>query len=253
MNPVLVGVGVFVFALGGALLGMWARSRLPDDHFSEGTKDTVKLGIGLVATMTALVLGLITASAKNSFDAVDGAIKQAAVQLLTLDRTLARYGPETREIRTAMKQAVGRKIDSVWARDPSSATGFDPAGSAAGMEALLDSIGALKPGNEEQRRLQARARDISEALLSERWLAVSDESSSISLVFLVILAFWLTITFASFGLFAPRNGTVKVMFALSALSVASAVFIVLEMDRPLEGLIKLPPDALRAAYERMNL
>ena len=80
------------------------------------------------------------------------------------------------------------------------------------MEALLDSIGTLKPGNDEQRRLQARARDISEALLTERWLAVSDDSSSIPLVFLVILAFWLTITFASFGLFAPRNGTVVAIF-----------------------------------------
>jgi Protein of unknown function (DUF4239) len=253
VNPVPVGVGVFVCALGGALFGIWVRSRLPQDHIGDATKDTVKLGIGLVATMTALVLGLITASAKNSFDAVDGAIKHTAVQLLTLDRTLARYGPETREIRTAMKQALGRKIDAVWPRESASASGFDPAGTAGSMEALLDSIGTLKPGNDEQRRLQARARDISESLLAERWLAVSDDSSSIPLVFLVILALWLTITFASFGLFAPRNGTVVAIFTLSALSVASAVFMVLEMDRPLEGLIKVPPDALRHAYERMNL
>jgi hypothetical protein len=232
---------------------MWVRSRLPHEHFSNETKDTVKLGIGLVATMTALVLGLITASAKNSFDAVDAAIKHAAVELLTLDRTLARYGPETREIRAAMKEALGRKIETTWPRDPASPARIDPAESVGSMESLAVSIGTLKPGNDEQRRLQERARDLTEALLTQRWLAVSDDASAIPLVFLLILALWLTISFVSFGLFAPQNGTVITMFVLSALSVASAVFIVLEMDRPLDGLIRVAPDALIRAYERMNL
>jgi Protein of unknown function (DUF4239) len=252
MNPVLNGTVVFVCTFGGAMLGLWLRARLPDNHVTEATKDTVKLGIGLVATMTALVLGLVTASAKNSFDSVDTAVKHTAIDILTLDRVLARYGPETKEIRTAMKSSLGRKIDQMWPQERSQMRQLDPTESASTMEALLDGVRKLTPRDDEQRRLQARAGDISESLLATRWLAVADGTTSIPSVFLGILVLWLTTIFASFGLFAPRNATVMTVLFLCALSVGSAVFLVLEMDRPLDGLIKVSPDPLRYAYERLN-
>jgi hypothetical protein len=252
MNPVLNGTVVFVCTFGGAMLGLWLRARLPDNHVTEATKDTVKLGIGLVATMTALVLGLVTASAKNSFDSVDTAVKHTAIDILTLDRVLARYGPETKEIRTAMKSSLGRKIDQMWPQERSQMRQLDPTESASTMEALLDGVRKLTPRDDEQRRLQARAGDISETLLATRWLAVADGTTSIPSVFLGILVLWLTTIFASFGLFAPRNATVMTVLFLCALSVGSAVFLVLEMDRPLDGLIKVSPDPLRYAYERLN-
>jgi hypothetical protein len=95
MSPSIVGVIVFACTLGGSLAGFWLRARLPERHLDDASRDTVKVGIGLVATMTALVLGLVTASAKSSFDAADTAVKHTAMDLLTLDRLLARYGPET--------------------------------------------------------------------------------------------------------------------------------------------------------------
>jgi len=113
MNPTKIGIITFAFAFGGVLLGMWLRSALPKHHLDAESKDTVKLGIGLIATMTALILGLVTASAKSSFDAVDNAVAATAVQLLALDRALARYGPETGEIRKQLKQALGERIDMI--------------------------------------------------------------------------------------------------------------------------------------------
>ena len=98
MNALGIAALAFAAALGGALGGMWLRARLPAEHISEATKDTVKLGIGLVATMTALVLGLVTASAKSSFDGLDAAVRHTALDILTLDRVLARYGPEAAPI-----------------------------------------------------------------------------------------------------------------------------------------------------------
>jgi hypothetical protein len=252
VNPVVIGVVVFGCTFGGALLGLWLRTQLPDHHVTDASKDTVKLGIGLVATMTALVLGLVTASAKNSFDTADTAVKHTAIDILTLDRVLARYGPETREIRAAMKNALGHKIDQLWPRERSQLPRLDQPESAASMEVLLDGVRKLTPRDDEQRRLQARAGDISETLLATRWLAVTDETTSIPPVFLGILVLWLTTIFASFGLFAPRNGTVVAVLLLCAMSVGSAVFLVLEMDRPLEGLIKVSPDPLRYAYEQLN-
>ncbi len=113
MNPALVGLIVFVCTLAGALVGMRLRTRLPDHHFSGESRDTVKLCVGLVATMTALVLGLVTASAKEHFDTLNTAVNHTAVDLLTLDRLLARYGPETREIRLDLQRAVALRIDKL--------------------------------------------------------------------------------------------------------------------------------------------
>ena len=252
MNPILIAAVVLAFTFGGALLGLWIRTKLPEHHVIDATKDTVKLGIGMVATMTALVLGLVTASAKNSFDSVDSAVKHTAIDLLTLDRLLARYGPEAAPTRAALKTAVGGKIEQLWPKDASKSPQVDPAPSGVALESLVDSIRTLTPQNDAQRRLQSRALDLGESLLTTRWLAVADQTTSIPFAFLVILLFWLLIIFASFGLFAPRNGTVVVVLFVCALSVAGAVFLVLEMDRPLEGLIKVSPDPLRFAHERMN-
>jgi hypothetical protein len=252
MDPILIAAVVFAFTFGGALLGLWMRAKLPDHHMTDATKDTVKLGIGMVATMTALVLGLVTASAKNSFDSVDTAVKHTAIDLLTLDRLLARYGPEATPTRAALKAAVGRKIEQQWPRDGSKPVQVDPVSSGAPLEGLVEGIRSLTPRDDAQRHLQARALDLGESLLTTRWLAVADQSTSIPLAFLVVLLSWLMIIFASFGLFAPRNATVVVVFVLCALSVAGAVFLVLEMDRPLEGLIRVSPEPLRHALAKLN-
>lgn len=254
MNPTKIGIITFAFAFGGVVLGLWLRSALPKHHLDEDSKDSVKLGIGLIATMTALVLGLVTASAKSSFDAVDNAVKETAVQLLALDRVLARYGPETGQIRGQLKQAVGERIDMIWPSDSSRPRALDPtaSGMAPRVEALADAIRSLKPHDDLQRALQTRAVDLAEALLQARWLATAGSEASVPLPFLVVLLFWLTVTFASFGLFAPRNGTVIVVLFVCALSIGGALFLVLELDGPFDGLLRVSPDPLRFAYTHIN-
>jgi hypothetical protein len=250
----IVGSIVFTFTFAGALLGMWLRAALPTHWLDAESRDTVKVGIGLIATMTALVLGLVTASAKGSFDAVDTAVKQSATQVLALDRLLARYGAETGEIRKGLQRAVGARIDMIWGHGASKPANLDPMSSGAGLgaERLADAIRGLKPHDDSQRALQARALDLAEALLQSRWLAMAGTGTSIPVPFLAVLLFWLTITFASFGLFAPRNAMVVAVLFVCSLSVSSAVFLVLEMDGPFDGLLKVSPDPLRYAHARLN-
>lgn len=250
-DPIVIGLLALACTFGGALAGMWIRGRLPDHHLADASKDTVKVGIGLVATMTALVLGLVTASAKNAFDTVDAAVKHTAMELLTLDRALARYGPESRPIRAELKELVGRKIEAIWPQDSASPS-LDPAGSSASIEGVVEKVRLLTPRDESQKHLQNRAVDLGESLLATRWLAVSLGSASVPVPFLLLLQCWLGIIFMSFGLFAPGNPTVIAVLLLCSLSVAGAQFILLEMDRPLEGLIKVSPEPLRYAYERLN-
>ena len=254
MSPIVVGLVVFVSTFGGALAGNRLRRMLPEHHLDDASKDTVKLGIGLVATMTALVLGLVTASAKSSFDAIDTAVKHTAMDLLTLDRVLARYGPETAQIRGGLQQAVAKRVDMIWPSDSSRGADLDPLDSATSsqVERLADAIRALSPADDAHRSLQSRALGIAEGLLHDRWLVSAGGGTSVPLPFLVVLLFWLTITFASFGLFAPRNSTVIAVLLVCALSVASAVFLILEMDGPFDGLLKVSADPLRYAVTSLN-
>ena len=150
MSPTLIGLIVFLFTFVGALFGAWVRASLPRHHVEADSKDTIKVAIGLIATMTALVLGLVTASSKSSFDAVDDAVKQTATEVLVLDRTLARYGPETKEIRNHLHQAVSARVDAIWPEGAVRPISLDPmrSGAATTSEGLADVI----------RQLQAKGR-----------------------------------------------------------------------------------------------
>jgi hypothetical protein len=253
MNPTIIGMIVFTCALGGALSGMWLRTALPGHHLDDSAKDTVKLGIGLISVMTALVLGLVTASAKSSYDAMDKAVKDTAVDILVLDRTLARYGSETAEIRKSLKNLVGVRIDVIWPQDSSKPANLDPIHSDGGLgaEGLAHAIRGLKPSDGFQQSLRSRALDLVEALLQTRWIVARTETA-IPFLFLGILMFWLTIIFLSFGLFAPRNATLIVFLIVCAMSVGAAVFLLLEMGTPFDGLLKISADPLRYAFQHLN-
>src|SRR5579863_6571692 len=97
MSEMAIAWVVFGCVFGGALLGMFLRRSLPESHFSGETKDVVKVAIALIATMAALVLGLLISSAKSAYDTRNGALMQMSVDILMLDRGLAHYGPETKD------------------------------------------------------------------------------------------------------------------------------------------------------------
>src|SRR5262249_22287173 len=153
------------------------------------------------------------------------AARDTSAEMLTLDRLLERYGPETAPLREALKRTVASRIELIWPKDPTSSNRPDPMrrGAANPGEQLADGIRTLAPHDDTQRALQARAIEIAESLLETRWLVFAGNGSSVPTVFLVVLVFWLTITFASFGMLGPtRNATVVVVLLVCALSVGSA-------------------------------
>ena len=252
MNPTLIGIIVFACTLGGVLLGMWLRTVLPEQHLNNESRDTVRLGAGLIATMTALVLGLVTASAKSSFDTMSTTVKTTAVDILTFDRLLARYGSETREIRGTLQDITASRVDMIWPEGSSRPTVVDPLGTAAAAEGIADRVRGLMPRDDSQRALQSQALALIESVLRTRWLVYASGGSSIPLPFLVVLLFWLTITFASFGLFAPRNITVISVLFVCALSVGGAVFLIAEMDGPFDGVLKVSAEPMRYTLLHLN-
>src|SRR5262245_57662617 len=202
--------------------------------------------------MTALVLGLVTAAAKSSFDSGAAAVKQAAMNILAVDRVLARYGPDTSDIRKGMKELLAARIDAIWSHGLSEGSGREPKTAFTSAEEVAEAIRALKPRDDSQRTTQSRASELIESVVQARWLAALGGTSSVPVPFLSILLFWLTITFTSFGLFAPRNPTVLAVLFVCAVSVSSALFLVLELDAPFEGLIKASPDPLLYSHSHIN-
>jgi len=250
-NAIGVGAITFLFTFGAAWLGTVIRAGLPPTHLQKESQDVVRLGMGLVATMTALLLGLVTAAAKSTFDSQDTTVRNSAVNILSLDRALARYGPETKNIRSLLRESVAYRLETIWA------TGV-PAGSHAGFrprigaEAIEDQILQLTPTTEPQRWFRSQALSFTQDILKTRWFIFSSEKNSVPTAFLFVVIAWLTATFASFGLFAPRNTTVTIAFAVAALSVAAAVFLILELDSPFDGLIRITSGYFQYALENLG-
>ena len=256
MAPLWIAALAFGLIFGGALLGIWLQGALPSHHLEDGSKDVVKLGMGLIGTMAALVLGLVTASAKSAYDGQDAALKHMAATTLGLDRTLARYGSETQPIRDMLRQTLTARIEAVWPKHGARHIEMGSRQAIPAAEVIEDSIRSLSPQTDAQRALRDRALSECGDLLDSRWTVFGSVdtgvSGSIPTPFLVIVIFWLSVIFWSFGLFAPRNATVLAVLFLSAISVAASILLILEMDSPFEGIMKVSSAPLEYALTHLG-
>ena len=201
--------------------------------------------MGLVATMSALVLGLLVASAKNSYDEQGTEMTELASRIVLLDRIFAHYGPETKEVRTQLKGLVAGMVTHFEGRDGSGAT--DVQAPTVRGELPVNELQALVPKTEAQRALQAEALNIILELSKDRWLMYEQRTRAMSTPLLVIVVAWLSIIFMSFGLYATPNATVTVALGIAALTVSTAIFLIVEMYSPYSGLIRISVTPLRSA------
>ncbi len=237
---------------GGVLLGLLLQNLLPGHHLSNESKETVKLGAGMIATLSALVLGLLVSSAKNNFDTMNAEITQSAAKIIQLDRVLANYGPETKDARELLRRTVIAGIQTFWPEEKTAAAGMTAFERANGMELLQAKLRELAPASEAQRQLLTQAQQFCGELLQWRWLAIEQTQNALPVPFLVMVLFWLTMLHMSFGLFAPRNAMVMVVLFICALSVSGAIFLILEMNHPLSGFIKVSSAPMLKALEHLG-
>jgi hypothetical protein len=253
MSSLTVSGIVFACIFAGAILGMILRAVLHETQMSAEAKDVVKLGMGLIGTMTALVLGLLVASAKGSFDTQRTGLAQMSGNIIFLDRTLAHYGPDARDARDYLRASVADILQRTWpAESPEPGHTEAKSGTEGRYEAVFEKLQDLAPKNDAQRALQAQALKTATDIAQARWVLFAQKGSSIPTPFLVILVCWLAVLFASFSIFARPNATVVVALLICALSVAAALFLILELDRPFDGLIQLSSDPLRRALAQLG-
>ena len=252
MNALTIGGIVFAAVFGGALLGMCLRTVLPDHHLSTDSKDIIRIAMATIATLAALVVGLLIASAKSSFDTKNGDLTRAAAHYILLDRTLAQYGPETRASRDLLRQMAETRLHQIWPEESAGRLNPGSVTQGPGIETIQRDIFNLAPQNDAQQWLKSRALQLSSDIDEVRWEAVEQLGSSIQWPLLTVLVFWFVAIFTSFGLFAPTNSSVIIAMFACALSVASSIYLIVEMDQPYGGLIKLSSAPLVTALGEMG-
>ena len=248
MNSIVISSVVFAIVFAAALVGMIVR--VPEQHLGADAKDVVRLATGLVATMAALVLGLLVSSAKSSYDARKNEVAEMSSDIVTIDRMLARYGPETREVRGHFRQTVEFGLDQIWPSQTSRQAELRPTDRG---DTLINELELLTPKNDRQAADKAQVRSMVITLRQTQWLMfLKTEQNAVPLPLLVVLVAWLAAIFLSFGLFAAPNSTTVATLAVSALAVSAAIFIILEMYTPFRGVLRIPPTPVLEALRQIG-
>lgn len=243
MGPLALSCVIFLLVLGGIFIGTAFRRALPENHLSKETQDVVRLGAGLTATIAALVLGLLIGGAKGSFDTRGSQVKQLTANIILLDNLLAQYGPEATPLRKGLRGAINPIVDRLWHEKITT----EPFTTASEGEKVYLAILALSPQNEIQRSLQARAVQVANDLAQTRLLLFVETDNQIPIPFLAILVFWLFIIFLSFSLFSDLNATALAFLCIFGLSASCAIYLILEMNDPFNGLMRISDIPLRNA------
>ena len=235
----------FAVILGGGVAGLVFSRVLPDRYLSEKTKDVVRLGASLIATIAALVLGLLIASANTSFQTQRGNIQRIAADVILIDQLLAQYGSEAKLAREEIRRALAPLVDRIWRGDqwltayqrPLEPTSYGQFSAALIME--------LAPQNDVQRVTKDRSIQLIVDLAQTRFLLFEHSGGSFPLPFLLVLVFWLALIFVSFGMFGSLNPVSIAALVICAAAASGALFLILDLSEPFTGLMHIPSEPLR--------
>lgn len=249
MHALEVGFLAFALIFAGALAGFAIRPAVPANHLVPEAKDTVRLAIGLVVTMTGLVLGMLVSSAKTFYDGEKNQVAQLGSQIVLLNDLMSAYGPETNSARVEARTFVEAGMNRVWPRDKSQLYHLRPEDKAA---YFYHEVQELTPKDDMQRVVKGELMSTALKLSETYWLMyLQSEQTSVPKPLLGVVVAWLVAIFVSFGLFAPRNATVVVTLIICALAASAAIFIISSMYAPFSGVLKISPVSVQEALGQM--
>ena len=252
MSPRAIGLVIVVCIFGSALLGIALGRLLPSHHVGDDAKDIVKLGLSLIGTLSALVMGLLISSASASFSTVSGELTAVTVKVLQLDHLLYQYGPQANELRGLLAKNFGATIDFIFSGDPAQREAMINPNAASRQDEVQAGIRRLSPGTDEQRELRSKALDLAYEAGGARWYLVLQQAGTISTPLLAVLVFWLCVIFLGWGLFAPRHAMMMSALFTFAWCATLAIFLILELDSPFEGWVRVSDAPMRAALTQLS-
>jgi hypothetical protein len=251
LNSTWVSLAVFACTFGAALLAILVRERLPAHHVEGDSREVVKLVLGLMATLTALVLGLLISSAHSAYDAQVAELQQLSVHTYQLDRLLVHFGAEAAPLRAELRQILTADIARIWPTDRGKRAIHAGLAAQLEIEGLFEGIASLSPKTDLQRLGQNHALELLGTIGETRHMLIEQSQGALSWPFLLVLVSWMTILFFGFGLIARYNGTVIAALFVGSLSVAGAIILILQMNQPYGGWIQVSSAPLRDALAQM--
>ncbi|MFO1079453.1 MAG: hypothetical protein U1E23_02335 [Reyranellaceae bacterium] len=247
MSPIAAAATAALLIIGSAAAGVVLRSRLPEAHLTGDSKDVIKLATALIATLSALVLGLLFAATHDSFDATSAAVSRMTADVAELDQLMVEYGPEADPVRAALRLEVQWLLASLWRTEgPGGTAGARP---LRHQEGMIAKVRDLDPHGPVQTSLKARAHQVATDLAQVRLDLFAQPSDSLSSTFMVTLVAWLMVIFCVFGMSAPPNATLLTVLALCILSAAAALYLIIELGQPFDGLMQVSSEGLRHALQ----
>ena len=247
MSAQLIAFIIFALMLSGMALGSYLRLVLPDEHTQADSKDILMTSAATMGTLIALIIGLLVTSAKSTYDDTNSSITQGGAKIITLDYYLSHYGPEAKELRVLLRQATAAAIERIWPDEGAQGAVWAKMVAADETADLYNKIRELSPQNDAQKYLQTQALQIAADMMQTRWMLIEQSQINLPRMFLSVLSFWLIVLFVQFGLLAPRNRTALSAVFICALSMAGAIFLILELNHPLEGRIKISSAPMQKA------
>ncbi|HMM91106.1 bestrophin-like domain [Bradyrhizobium sp.] len=242
----------FAAILIGAAAGMGLRRALPAEWLEGGAKEAIRLGAGLLSTLAALVIGLMIASAKNTFDNQNSNIRQLGTNAALADQMLTKYGPEAKAARTLLREIIPSATARIW-RENNAGKGREPSFVVSEMaERFFRAVEGLNPANAEQTSLKSRIIQITTDMGRTRLLVFTQADDAIPLPFFIVLVFWLVVIFASFSLFAEPGLLVMISTLVFALSVSSALFLIVDLSHPFQGLMQISNHHLQMVLPKVE-
>ncbi len=244
-----IGVSLIAFALmvGGTFGGAMLRRSVSDHHLDSHARDVVRLGAGLLATISGLLLGLLINSANSSFASQNLQVKHLASDITLLDQLLMRYGPEAQAARELLRSSVQPLVDEVWGDGGTSAPREHVLQTNGPAASLFLALHDLSPRNELQTSIRTQMIQTMTDIAKGRLTLFEQADSALPLPFLVTLLFWLTAIFASFSLFSPLNPISIAALLVIAASASGALYLILEMSQPFSGLMQIPRSTIADA------
>jgi len=255
MTPIAIAFLAFALMLLAILAGGFLQGNLPEGHLTPDSKEVVKLSMGVMGTLAALVLGLLVANAQSSYAARESEINQLTANVILLDTLLKQYGDDAHNARVSLRNAIPRVAARIWKEGQSSEAAVPqspPFQAASEGEAFYAQIQSLVPKNDTQREIRDRLLQVTVDTAQARFLLFSHLGSSIPIPFLAVLLFWLAVLFASFALLARPNVTTVASLVVCALSVSGAIFLILELDQPFSGFMSINSEPLRQALPPLS-
>jgi hypothetical protein len=246
LNPIAVAVIAFVLIVGGTLMGTLVRAKMPEHHLTGDSKEVIRLATALVATLTGLVLALMFAATRTSFEQTSAAVSRLAVSFAELDEVLEDYGPAAAAIRRQLRTDLPPLMDSIWQEDAATA-GRPPVGRRSHTTNATAMIRELQPANPAQASLQARALQIVHDISQTRLVLLAQPPDSVSTPFIVVVVLWLMFIFTTFAMSSKPNTTLTVVLCICILSASGALYLILELGLPFGGLMQVSNASLREA------